>query len=394
MIKVYIILGVYIISPLLIILLFRRYQFVKKVGTVILAYAVGIVMSLMGFVPEGEAADTIALQEMQKWLTNLSVPIAIPLMLFSSDFRLWAKSLPKTMAAMLGGILSIVISVVAAFFIFRNSDIADLPNVAAMMTGIYTGGTMNFYALGQALHVSPSTITMALTFEMVATFPFLILIVSGGYKFVRKLLPYSDQIPVTNQPIREFSEETLVENYHNMLTFRIFPKMMLGLLLSILCLCAGAGLSMLITGGKLNEMIIILTITSLAIALSFVKKIRLLPKTFELGMFFILIFSVVVASQFNIYSIKQEGLSLFLFILFILFLSVILHLIFSRIGKVSGDLFAVAHIGLLCSPPFIPPVVSAIKNRKVLISGIVIGLVGYAVGTYLGVLLAYVFSKI
>jgi uncharacterized membrane protein len=33
------------------------------------------------------------------------------------------------------------------------------------------------------------------------------------------------------------------------------------------------------------------------------------------------------------------------------------------------------------------------KNKKVLISGIVIGLVGYAVGTYLGVLL-YTFFKL
>jgi hypothetical protein len=54
---------------------------------------------------------------------------------------------------------------------------------------------------------------------------------------------------------------------------------------------------------------------------------------------------------------------------------------------VSGDLFTVAHVGLLCSPPFIPPIVSAMNNRKVLISGIVIGLIGYASGTYLAALL-------
>ena len=47
---------------------------------------------------------------------------------------------------------------------------------------------------------------------------------------------------------------------------------------------------------------------------------------------------------------------------------------------------------LLCSPPFVPPVVGAMKNKKVLISGIAIGLVGYAVGTYLGVLIAYILN--
>ena len=70
--------------------------------------------------------------------------------------------------------------------------------------------------------------------------------------------------------------------------------------------------------------------------------------------------------------------------------AIILHLILCKIFKVSGDLFTVAIVGMLCSPPFIPPIVGAMNNRKVLISGIVIGLAGYAVGTYLGLLLSVV----
>ena len=72
-----------------------------------------------------------------------------------------------------------------------------------------------------------------------------------------------------------------------------------------------------------------------------------------------------------------------------MFVSVVVHLLFCRVGKVGGDLFTVAHVALLCSPPFVPPIVGAMVNKKVLISGIVIGLVGYAVGTYLGVAVAY-----
>ena len=83
------------------------------------------------------------------------------------------------------------------------------------------------------------------------------------------------------------------------------------------------------------------------------------------------------------------GTTLLLFVLFGMLTSVILHILFCRFSKVSGDLFTVAHIGLLCSPPFIPPIVGAMGNKKVLISGIVIGLVGYAVGTYLGIGVAY-----
>ncbi|HQA87250.1 MAG TPA: DUF819 family protein [Bacteroidales bacterium] len=391
-----IILAIYLITPVIIIFLFRKYGWVRSVGTVILAYAVGIIMALAGVIPPMEYTDpeTLAVSKtlmgkIQTWVMNITVPLAIPLMLFSSDFRLWTKSLPKTILALVGGVISIIVAVVAGFFLFRNSGIEDINNVAAMMTAIYTGGTLNFFALGSALQVDPNTITLTYTFEMLITFPLILFIVGGGYKVFRKILPFKDESTDIN--INMDIEDDVFENYKGMFSRKTFPKMMIGLLISIVMLIIGAGLSLAITG-KLNELIIILTITTLAIAASFSKYVRTLPKTFELGMFFILIFSVVVASQFDIYSVNTSALSMLWFILFIMLTSVVLHLILSRIFKVSGDLFTVAHIGLLCSPPFIPPIVAAMGNRKVLISGIVIGLIGYAIGTYLGVTISYFFN--
>ena len=135
---------------------------------------------------------------------------------------------------------------------------------------------------------------------------------------------------------------------------------------------------------------VILTITTLSIIASFFKRVRELPKTFELGMFFILIFSVIVASLFDIHSVNGGSLMIGLFVAWVMLVAAGLHLLLCCIMRVSGDLFCVSQIALLCSPPFVPPVVGAMKNKKVLISGIVIGLVGYAVGTYLGVAIAFI----
>ena len=401
---------VYILAPFIIIFLFQKYKIIKQIGTVIVAYAVGIIMAITGFMPLAGGAGYEEISAIQKMVQNLTIPLAIPLMLFNCDFRLWTRSLPKTLITLIGGLLSVIIAVVLAFFLLRPSGPDDIHNVAAMMVGFYTGGTMNFYALGSILHVNPETILFTYTFEVLVTFPFIMFIVGGGYKFFRKILPFKDpsttiddeevvlqeSTPVVDKKGRTLTklediEENGIENYSGIFKGKTFGGMMLGLLLSILLAGVGAGISLLITG-KLDELVIILTITTLAILASFNEKVRNLPKTFELGMFFILIFSVVVASQFDIYSINMSSLSICLFILFVLVVSVLLHLLFSWIGKVPGDLFTVAHIGLLCSPPFIPPIVGAMKNKKVLISGIVIGLVGYAVGTYLGVLLSHFFK--
>lgn len=382
---------IYLISPFVVIFLFNRFKIARKVGTVILAYAIGVIMALTWSFTNTTPIEGDPLFKTQTMLQDITVLIAIPLMLFNSDFKLWTKSLPKTFKALISGLFGVVVAVFASFFIFKfsNVQIENMPCVAAMMTGIYTGGTMNYYALGKALSVDETLIVVVLTFQMLITFPFIIFLTAGGFKIFRKLLPFKDEnISQIDTPDADKVAEDTFEKYSDMLTLKNFPKMMLGLLLSLGCLAVGVGLSMLLTR-TLNELVVILTITTLAIALSFVDKIRTLPKTFELGMFFVLIFSVVVASKFNIAAIDGSVVGLLLFVLSVLLFAVTIHLILCRIFKVDGDLFTVAIVGMLCSPPFIPPIVSAMKNKKVLISGITIGLVGYAVGTYLGVGLAY-----
>ena len=61
MTKVYIILACYVLFPILIIEGFKRWTVIQKIGTVVLAYAVGIIASLCGVleIPDPDAAITI-----------------------------------------------------------------------------------------------------------------------------------------------------------------------------------------------------------------------------------------------------------------------------------------------------------------------------------------------
>ena len=387
MIKVYIILACYIIFPILIIEAFKRWTIVQKIGTVVLAYAVGIIASLCGVFHFADPAIGATFSKLQSTIMSVAVPLAIPLMLFNCDFKLWTKSLPKTAWALTTGIVAVIIASISGYFIFRN-NVPEIAKVTGMMAGIYTGGTMNFNALGAALNVDRSVMAIVLAFQMVITTPYIFFLLGGGYKIFRKLLPYKD-ITHKGRMDEDEVETNDVENYRGMFEKKNFIGMMKGLGLSICFLAVGAGLALLITG-TLNELVVILTITTLSIIASFFKSVRELPKTFELGMFFILIFSVIVASMFDINSVNGGSLYIGGFVFWIIGISVAIHLILCRIAKVSGDLFCVCQVGLLCSPPFVPPIAGAMKNKKVLISGIVVGLVGYAIGTYLGALLAWV----
>lgn len=387
--RIYLIATIYVAVPILIMYLFQRFRFFSKIGTVLLAYAVGIVMALSGLMKMPQE-QTAALSTLQEWMMNLTVPIAIPLMLFSSHFVLWFKTLRKTMATLAAGIVSILITVTIAYLLFRSSDIPELWKSCGLLVGMYTGGTLNFVSLKTALRVPEDTYILVQTFEMALTFFFLLFILSGGYKLFRKILPHNSREQANNK----IEVQETFENYSGMFKKGTFGRLLLALALSIACLALGAGLSMAL-GAGLNELIIILTITSLAIAASFVKKIREIPKTFEFGMYFILVFSIIIASMFDIHALfSRASLNIMGMIAFILVFSVLLHLLFAKIFKVEADLFTVSHIALLFSPPFVPPVAAAMNNRKVLVNGIVIGLIGYAAGTYLGVLLAEVLKWI
>jgi uncharacterized membrane protein len=82
-------------------------------------------------------------------------------------------------------------------------------------------------------------------------------------------------------------------------------------------------------------------------------------------------------------------LGLFMYITWSYFGSLVLHLILSKIFKVDADNFLITTTAFVFSPPFVPVVAGALKNKDVIITGITVGIIGYVIGNYLGVALAY-----
>ncbi|MBQ0053809.1 MAG: DUF819 family protein [Bacteroidales bacterium] len=71
-----------------------------------------------------------------------------------------------------------------------------------------------------------------------------------------------------------------------------------------------------------------------------------------------------------------------------IFGSLILQVVLAKIFKIDSDTMVIASVAFICSPPFVPMMSAAMKNRRVLVSGLSIGIVGYAVGNYLGYLIS------
>ena len=132
--------------------------------------------------------------------------------------------------------------------------------------------------------------------------------------------------------------------------------------------------------------VLILVITTLGLGVSLIPRIHKLAKTFQFGMYLIVMFCLVVASMANLREMFQvEYLNLFLYILLVVYGSLLVHVLLYIPFKIDTDTMIISSTALVYSPPFVPVVASALKNKDVIISGLAIGIFGYVLGNFIGI---------
>jgi uncharacterized membrane protein len=140
---------------------------------------------------------------------------------------------------------------------------------------------------------------------------------------------------------------------------------------------------------------VILTVTTLGVAASFIPKVRHIKKTYQLGMYFITAFSLVIASRCDLSVFFQiKYVNILFFVTYAYFGSLILHIFLSLIFRVDADDFLITTTGFVYSPPFVPMVAAALKNKDVILTGLATGIIGWILGNYIGVLFSTLLGKI
>ena len=107
------IVGLFILAPVLVIYLESRFSIVKKIGAVLICYAIGLVIGNIGILPEGAA-------NYQDLITTITIPLALPLILFSIDVKSWFKRMGSAVTALITGLISVLAVIFIGFFIFHN----------------------------------------------------------------------------------------------------------------------------------------------------------------------------------------------------------------------------------------------------------------------------------
>jgi uncharacterized membrane protein len=368
------------IIPLLVVLAAKRWPIVEKISPMVILYIIGLTVGNVGII--GEKSLGVCTN-----VSNVVVLISIPLMLLGCDFRNWsAKTVLKTF---LVGLFSILAVTVAGFFLFHGQavnaglDTADFARVSAAMTGIYTGGIPNFAPVAKAVNLPQHLFLMVSGYDLVVTGIYLIFIVFAGRSIVKWCFPSKKESPTLSEDAETISDTEIVTD--NSPFWRKVGNRAIGIGAAVVLVAASYGLSLILPLENTTAVIII-TLTTLSILLSFWKPVKRLEGTFDVGLYFVYVFCLAVATMVNVHDLEfSKYLFILYYIAFAVFGSLVLQILFARIFKIDGDMTLAASISLINSPPFVPMVSAVLHNKDIILPGIAIGLLGYAVGNYLGI---------
>jgi uncharacterized membrane protein len=122
--------------------------------------------------------------------------------------------------------------------------------------------------------------------------------------------------------------------------------------------------------------VIILVVTTGGVLLSFVKKVRNAPGSYSSGIYFILMFAVVMGLSFDLSSIGQV-LLLLVMELVIQYGTVMVHLLVAKIGRIDSDTMIITSCAGIFGPPFVIPVAKALRNDEIILPGILCGILDW-----------------
>ena len=375
------------LAPAGVMWLCRRVPILDKIGPMMILYAIGMII---GNLPV-EIPNIAAVQEIA---TSATIPLAIPMMLFGCRFT--RNDASTQLKVIVSGFLSVALAVMVGYVLFGKL-VPEGDKIGGIMSGMYTGGMLNASAIQLIFKVEEQNYVMMCSYDIVISFLYLVFLVAVGYKMFRRLYGESSQATLSESDKAELERQiaqSKLNPYRGLWSKSGMVELakIVGFTIAAVALAAA---STLLFDESWFMVVLILVLSTLGVAFSFLKPVRKLERSFDIGMYLIYIFSIAMASMADFSQLKlADGLNQVLFLTITVFGSLLLHAIFCRVMRVDADSMTVSSVSFINSPPFVPMMVAVLKNRKTLIVGLGAGIVGYALGNHFGVLMVKLLEQL
>ncbi len=338
-------------------------------SSIVLCYGIGILVSNLRLWSVDES--------LMQAIAGGSMLIGLPLLLFAvklrESFGYARRMLFSFFLCCLSGLLC-----TAAAGLYFAARIPDGWKISGMLTGLYTGGTPNVQAIGIALEAPPEYLVLIQAADIMLGGAYLLGLVTFLPALFARIYTVTPQAPVGGVAGAERPGP-------NILPLHRLGQLGAGLLVTL----GGSLLCRVLSGSFLDPTVLILTVTSLSLAVTLTPLRQRIGNSYPLGEYFVLIFCVSLGLMADFRALAEEGLQLLYFSALALASTTLLHLLLARLFRIDRDTVILSYVAAVYGPVFVVQVAAALKNRSLLAAAIAVSLLGFGVGNYLGIGLAY-----
>lgn len=382
-------LALLMVSVALAIWLEQKYQWASKVSGAIIALLIALVASNLSIIP-----TSCPLYDDIVW--GYAVPLGIPLLLLQCNMKKIWKETGRMMVIFLIGAAGTVSGAFIAYSLL-HSYIPGLEGVAAMMTGSYIGGGVNFAALATEFEVGEIKAATTVADNLLMALYFFALIFIAGMKFFRKNYshPHIDAVEA-NSDLREsqtqaaaywsrkdISLKDIGINFAYSAAVVYLAKLIAGAIGGLIP-DTGVVLHMLHT--FFGSEYVWITTVAMAVATFGEAKVAKLSGSQEIGTYLIYLFLFVIGVPASIYKILTETPLLLAFTAIMVGVNMLFCFVGGKLLRFDLEdiiLASNANIG----GPTTAAGMAISQGWSALVGPVMlVGTFGYVVGTYLGIL--------
>ncbi|MET0017847.1 DUF819 family protein [Oscillibacter sp.] len=294
----------------------QKYNWASKISGAIIALIIAMVLANVGIIP-----ISCPLYDDVVW--GIVVPMGIPLLLLQCNIKKIWKETGRMLVIFLIGAVGTFVGAFIAYYALRApfGNAQDLAKVAAMMTGSYIGGGVNFAAMASQ-YAAGDDLTAAATVadNLLMAAYFFVLIAFAGMRFFRKNFrhPHIDEMEAgtSNRDSaqtqaaafwsrKDISLKDIAFNFAYCIAIVWLSKLVAGGIKGLVPADPNPFLDFV--GKFLGSQYVWITTFSVIVATYMDKQVAKLHGSQEIGTYLIYLFLFVIGVPANIYTVVTKS---------------------------------------------------------------------------------------